>query len=173
MSPMFFLSGFARSCFSAQEDTGLKGLSSGQIVDLLKNEGGHVSPCDAFSSEGVKRHRWIHSAQIDSRAIAGRLHTLPPWPQPVWLPLSAGQLLHAPLGWAPPATDHFRGPARACWLQDSMSAFRSRVAGEGDQWWEETEILMSFAASSGLQTLNGEENPLCGEKNAGKFFDVP
>lgn len=43
--------------FSGQEDTGLKGLSFGQIIDLLKNEGRHVSPCDTFSSDGMKRHR--------------------------------------------------------------------------------------------------------------------
>lgn len=159
--------------FRGQEDTGLKGLSFGQIVDLLKNERRHVSPCDAFSSEGMKRHRWILSAQINSHVITGRLHTLPPLPQPVSLPLSAGQLLHAPLGWAPPTTDHFGGPVKACWLQNSRTACRSCVAGEDDQCWEHTEIPMSFAASSGLQTLNGEENPLCGEKNAGKFFDAP
>lgn len=159
--------------FSCQKDTGLKGLSFGQIIDLLKNERRYISPCDTFSSEGMKRHRWILSAQINSHVITGRLHTLPPLPQPVSLPLSAGQLLPAPLGWAPPTTGHFWGPARACWLQNSMSAFRSCVAGEDDQGWEHTEIPMSFAASSGSQTLNGEENPLCGEKNAGKFFVVP
>lgn len=159
--------------FSGQEDTGLKGLSFGQIIDLLKNEWCHVSPCDTFSSKGMKRHWRILPAQIDSRVITLCLHTLPPSLQLVSLPLSAGQLLRAPLGWAPPTTHHFWGPARACWLQNSMSAFGSCSTGEDDQCWEHTEIPMSFAASSGLQTLNGEENPLCGEKNAGKCFDVP
>lgn len=42
--------------FSGQKDTGLKGLSFGQIVDLLKNERRHVSPRDTFSSEGMKTH---------------------------------------------------------------------------------------------------------------------
>lgn len=37
--------------FLVQEDTGLKGLSFGQIVDPSENERRHVSSRDALSSE--------------------------------------------------------------------------------------------------------------------------
>lgn len=34
-----------------QQDTGLKGLSFTQIIDLLKNEWRHISSCYTFSTE--------------------------------------------------------------------------------------------------------------------------
>lgn len=158
------------------KDTGEKGLSFSQIVDHLEDERRHVSSCDTFSSEGMKKTVnelfLLGSVHVGSR---GSLHTWPRLPQPVSPPLFAVQLLRAPLGWAPPAAGRSRGTARARWLQKSPA---KNTAGPPSEAARPRKMIsggipMSFAASSGLRTWKGEENPLWGEKNAGKFFDVP
>lgn len=83
-----------------EKDTGAKGRSFGQIIDHLENERRHVFACDAFSSEMTEMNYF----RTHSRVIRGILVTSPRRQQSLWLPVSAGRLLHAPLGWAPPTT---------------------------------------------------------------------
>jgi hypothetical protein len=59
--PLSLQRGFLTPRYWSEKDTSLEGLSSGQFVDLLKNEGRQIPSSDTFNTTGEIRTKETES----------------------------------------------------------------------------------------------------------------